>query len=556
MYHTNVSLADGTLNNITNGPVWIRISALTTSDSTGNRESFAIDNVSLTFTNGTGGCSRARVLSSPASITVYSNATAKFTVGSAGTGPVLFQWLKDGNALSDGGNISGSATFQLSVASATAADQGNYICIVSNVCGSTLNVDTSHSAALTVIYPPAVSIGYLRTLVTPNTYFVTNSTLLYQVTGLITTATNLTSGNTASYYLQDGTGGINLFVTGGSSFRPNIGDELTAVGFLAWFGGNMEIEADIRTAAQGGNTATYVNNLSNNIAAYPQAKVVAWDFLGFAPTNANLNYNFMGSVVLLTNVYFGANAGVQTSQLGTNRFTNVTNSAGKLTQIAVFTGQDEDLTNRPLPAFAYSVQGVLIGFTTNKSGVVPIINGNYEVGITRWSEINTTTPAAPLITGLVNQSNFVTTTASFSPAVAGYAPLTYQWSFGGSPLSDDTHISGSSTASLSISNVSSADVGLYTLLVSNWVGVTSGSASLIVGQPAPVSSISASQSGTNLLVSYSGGLALQFVLVGTNDVTAPAGTWPVVAITNGTSPGTFTVPMGPGDLQFFRMRSQ
>src|SRR6266850_1555017 len=332
-YHTNIALPDGTINNF-NGQVWIRISALTPSDGSGNRESFAIDNISLTWSNGTGGCTRIHVSANPANVTVYSNATATLSVAATGTSPYYYQWFKDNVALVDGGNIFGSQQFQLQVRNATASDQGSYTCAVSNSCDTTGFIEVSHGATLTVTDAPPVSIGFLRTLVNPSTFAATNLNLMYRTTGMITTATNITSANTASYYLQDGTGGINLFVTGGSSFRPNMGDVVTAVGFLSSFGGGLEMVADL-TGSIGARNATLVQILSNNIAAYPTPKLLSWDHLGVAPTNADLNYNYAGSVVLLTNVYFGTNAGMVTPPPGSraNRFYWVTNSSGKYTQI-------------------------------------------------------------------------------------------------------------------------------------------------------------------------------------------------------------------------------
>ena len=174
-------------------------------------------------------------------------------------------------------------------------------------CDSTPYTQTSAGAALTVTAPPAVSIGYLRTLVDPTTWAPTNTSLLYQATGMITTLTNTTTGNTASYYLQDGTGGINLFCTFGSTFRPAIGDVVTAVGPLGLFASNLELNLNLNNPAQS------VTILSNNIAAYPAPIVVPWDNLYQYGTNADLNYNVAGSVVLLTNVYFGARAGMVTT---------------------------------------------------------------------------------------------------------------------------------------------------------------------------------------------------------------------------------------------------
>jgi Immunoglobulin I-set domain/Immunoglobulin domain len=557
MYHTNITLADGTINN-TDGQVWLRVSALSPSAGINNRESFAIDNVGLTWQPGNGGCTAVTIAGNPTATTVYSNATAALTCSVNGTPPYYFQWLKDGQAMSDGGNIFGSRARILNIANCTAADQANYSCIVSNSCNGTLNVQTSTSALLTVTNPPAANIGFLHTLVDTNTFYPTNQSAMWQVTGIITSATNTTTGNTASYYLQDGTGGINLFITGGSSFRPQLGDEVSAVGFLSPFNGSlMEFFVDL-TGAVGARNATYAQILSNNIAAYPQPKVISWDTLGVAPTNANLNYNYAGSIVILTNVYFGTNTGVVTPPPGTrgNKFYWVTNSAGKYTQIAVYDNLDNDLTNRTLPSFAYSVQGFLIPFTSTVAGARPT-NGNYEIGITRWAEVNTTTPAAPLISpGPTNQTNAPGTTAAFSGTVQGYTPLGYQWLFNGNPLSDSAHISGSTTTSLNISNVTTADAGTYTLQATNWIGIATALATLTVPSPVTaVTNVVSVRSGSNLQITYSGGAANNFVLVGTNNVTAPVTNWPVVAITNGTTPATFTIPIGPGQ-QFFRIKSQ
>ena len=61
---------------------------------------------------------------------------------------------------------------------------------------------------------------------------VTNQSLFYRITGTITTYTNISGCTCGSYYLQDGTGGLNIFVTG-QNWRPAMGDVVTAVGFLS-----------------------------------------------------------------------------------------------------------------------------------------------------------------------------------------------------------------------------------------------------------------------------------------------------------------------------------
>ncbi len=105
----------------------------------------------------------------------------------------------------------------------------------------------STNAVLTVLNPAQVTIAYLRTLVDPNNgYAATNvpPSIPYQVTGTVTTYTNTTTGDTASYYLQDGTAGIDLFVTGGSTFRPAQGDVVTCIGVVSSYNYGLELDVD------------------------------------------------------------------------------------------------------------------------------------------------------------------------------------------------------------------------------------------------------------------------------------------------------------------------
>jgi uncharacterized repeat protein (TIGR03803 family) len=92
--------------------------------------------------------------------------------------------------------------------------------------------------------------------------------------------------------------------------------------------------------------------------------------------------------------------------------------------------------------------------------------------------------ALPLFTSQpANQAVLEGMTATFSVETASNALLSYQWQFnngsGLTNLTDSGGISGSATSSLTIDNVTPADVGAYSVMVSNAVGpVTSASASL------------------------------------------------------------------------------
>jgi uncharacterized repeat protein (TIGR03803 family) len=94
----------------------------------------------------------------PAGQTVPMGGTATFTVGTASNALLLFQWEENGTNLTDGGNISGSASSTLVITNVSAADVGTYKVVVSNAA----NVAVSDGAALAItasapviISPPA-----------------------------------------------------------------------------------------------------------------------------------------------------------------------------------------------------------------------------------------------------------------------------------------------------------------------------------------------------------------------------------------------------------------
>jgi len=72
----------------------------------------------------------------PASLTLTAGQTAQFTVAATGTPPLTYQWRKGGDAVEDGGNISGAAAATLTVVNVQAADAGSYDVVVSNAAGS------------------------------------------------------------------------------------------------------------------------------------------------------------------------------------------------------------------------------------------------------------------------------------------------------------------------------------------------------------------------------------------------------------------------------------
>ncbi|HWC60542.1 MAG TPA: immunoglobulin domain-containing protein, partial [Verrucomicrobiae bacterium] len=351
-YHKTIDCA-GLLDD-QQGPIWIRIVNRTASTGAGNRPTVGIDNFNLTFTNVPSVPRAPTIVSQPQGVTNLEFTTTSLGVGVGGTSPFTYQWFKDGSPLSDGttisgSTISGSTSPALTITGSRAGDSGSYSVTVTN------SVDGTNSNPATVLINPRpfaiTNIAYLRTLV-DNNFLATNSISLWQVTGTITTLTNQTSGNTASYYLQDGSGGINIFETFGSSFRPAQGDVVTFVGFLSSFNSTLELEADPVSVPVTGPTI-----LSNNIAGLPAPRLIS---LSVSNNISFVETNLEASMVMIKDVYFAAtNAG---GIIGTTNLTAiVTNTAGEFFMVAA-SAQDLDVVNgtNTWPTYASTIIGPLI----------------------------------------------------------------------------------------------------------------------------------------------------------------------------------------------------
>jgi formylglycine-generating enzyme required for sulfatase activity len=94
------------------------------------------------------------ITSQPVSRTNFVGTTATFTVTATGTAPLAYQWRLNGTNLVNGGNVSGVATTNLTLASVKSADAGGYSVVINDAYGSV----TSAIAMLTVWLPPQLQI--------------------------------------------------------------------------------------------------------------------------------------------------------------------------------------------------------------------------------------------------------------------------------------------------------------------------------------------------------------------------------------------------------------
>ncbi|MBM3393424.1 MAG: hypothetical protein FJY37_02030 [Betaproteobacteria bacterium] len=121
--------------------------------------------------------------------------------------------------------------------------------------------------------------------------------------------------------------------------------------------------------------------------------------------------------------------------------------------------------------------------------------------------------------------------ASFTVTATGTAPLTYQWRFNG------TNLAGATSATLSLTGVTPAQAGAYTVMVSNLVGMAaSGAATLTVLVPPTISTQPVGQTvgagsaaAFGVTASSTSPLAYQWLHAGTN---LPNATNAVLTLTN------------------------
>ena len=150
--------------------------------------------------------------------------------------------------------------------------------------------------------------------------------------------------------------------------------------------------------------------------------------------------------------------------------------------------------------YQWKKDGSPVSGATNATLNFPIIllpqAGTYTCTITNLDGSVTTDPAKVVVYNANAQSQTVNPTTTFAAPLIAAGPInSYQWSLNGSPLANSSRITGVSTATLAITNVTSADNGVYTL-VSTFDGdpLPTGAITFTVRTPPAVSAPSSFES--------------------------------------------------------------
>ena len=247
------------------------------------------------------------------------------------------------------------------------------------------------------------NIAYLHTLHDTN-FVLTDTTNLYTVEGNVTTIGDLVSGTTEveSFFVQDGTGGVDVFFRGGFPF-PNFGDHVRITAPLLQFNGVLEM------APINGNPAHSVEILGPGTPPAPQ-------YFSFTtlPSPTVMEESIEGRYLVISNVFLDVTNQVD-KHLAGNEIINMTNLTGQVFHMIVANNPLLGPPGNVLPGpFATSVTGVMS--QTQTSGTV-LTNG-YNIILSDFSQITVgTPPLLPILLSIqLSGANVVLTwsDASFS----------------------------------------------------------------------------------------------------------------------------------------------
>jgi DNA/RNA endonuclease G (NUC1) len=424
---------------------------------------------------------------------------ASFTVAATGTGPLSYQWRRDGTLLNDGGIFGGTHTATLTVTNVTDAQSGAYDVVVTNAAASA----TSNPAALVVSSAPPSVIYWDFATAAPTS--------------------GIPAGVTGGTVTQGNNNGTTVLLSTTSASTPT-------------------------TTFSGGNNAgaaARIGTLNKNPAGS------AYFEFTFTPD--------AGRQFAATALTFGA----RSTGTGPQAYSVFTSVDGYTTAIASGTlGADSTWRVITTPfAGVTSASGAPVTFRIyghNGTGSPGAGTANWRIDDVRLTAgLLALPPVPPSVTAPADQTATVGDTVQFTVAASGTAPFSYQWQFAGVPITGNA---SAATATLILPVVTTADAGQYDCVVTNIAGTaTSAAATLTVNKAVATVSLgtldfvySGAPSGTTATTAPTG---LNVLITYDGNAAAPvnAGSYAVVATVDdanytGTASGTLTITKAPATV--------
>ena len=124
-------------------------------------------------------------------------------------------------------------------------------------------------------------------------------------------------------------------------------------------------------------------------------------------------------------------------------------------------------------------QGLTLGGDGNFYGVTAYGGTNHGDGTVYELSITTTGQTPQITSEPASQSVVAGGNVILQVAASGSGTLGYQWRFDGAKLANGTHVSGATTATLTLSNVTTANAGSYEVIVTNSYGAATSTVAVV-----------------------------------------------------------------------------
>ena len=452
------------------------------------------------------------ITTQPVGATKIVGSSHTFTVAAGGSQPFTYQWKKDGS------DLAGATAATLALTDIAASDAGSYTVVVANGAGSV----TSSAAVLVVTAAP--DTVYLSDAFADGTrggQSLPSSAAWWTSSG----ASNFTATTGAATQVVSSARTILAYFTGSAATPVTLGVNQ-----------KLTVECVLQFSGFDSAAGTSVSNFRIGLLRSPDdTKRVSTDFGSGQPATGEFtNYTGYAAFAVANAagdpvpVSFGArdqaNLGLLNTTLAFTTLANGTPAASaamtagtdyRVTFVVTRTAAGDVLYGRIVRAsddavvFEHTVTDAASTFNTfdtvalyfGKNGS----SSSYNVILKSASVAlgNLAVLTAPVITTQpASQSVGAGSTATFTVAATGTAPLAYQWK------KDGTAINGATASTLTLADVQAADAGSYTVVVTNTLGSATSDAAVLTVTTAVAPSITTQPSSQSATVGDSVSLSV------------------------------------------------